>query len=84
MVEADPRCSTDNPLFSQIEQPGIGDYRVPGSPLQFSASPRIAPERAPLLGEHTDQVLSEVLGLSDGQIGKLREKKVVAGPVELR
>jgi hypothetical protein len=29
-------------------------------------------------------VLSEVLGLSDGQIGKLRDQKVVAGPVDPR
>jgi len=84
MVEADPRCSTDNPMFAQLEQPGIGSYLVPGSPLQYSSNPRVAPARAPLLGEHTDQVLSEVLGLSDGQIGKLREKKVIAGPVDLR
>jgi len=84
MVEADSRCSTQNPLFSLVEQPGIGSYLVPGSPLQFSADARIAPARAPQLGEHTDQVLSEVLGLSDGQIGKLREQKVVVGPVDLR
>jgi 2-methylfumaryl-CoA isomerase len=84
MVEQDARCSVQNPLFSHIEQPGIGSYLVPGSPLQFSAAVRVAPLRAPLLGEHTDQVLSEVLGLSDGQIGKLREQKVVAGPVDLR
>lgn len=84
MVEQDARCSVQNPLFSHIEQPGIGSFLVPGSPLQFSAAARVAPRRAPLLGEHTDQVLSEVLGLSDGQIGKLREQKVVAGPVDLR
>lgn len=84
MVESDPRCSTKNPLFSRIEQPGIGNYLVPGSPLQFSGEPRLAPTRAPRLGEHTDEVLSEVLGLSDGQIGTLREHKVIAGPVDLR
>lgn len=84
MVEADARCSTQNPLFSLLEQPNIGSYLVPGSPLHFSANSRAAPVRAPLLGEHTDQVLSEVLGLSDGQIGKLRDQKVVAGPVDPR
>jgi 2-methylfumaryl-CoA isomerase len=83
MVEEDPRCSTGNPLFAQLEQPGIGSYLVPGSPLQFSDGDRGAPRRAPLLGEHTDEVLSEVLGLSDGQIGKLRDSRVIAGPVEL-
>jgi 2-methylfumaryl-CoA isomerase len=83
MVAGDPRCSTANPLFSLIEQPGIGSYLVPGSPLQFAAVPRAAPRRAPLLGEHTDEILGGVLGLSDGQIGKLRDARVVGGPIEL-
>jgi 2-methylfumaryl-CoA isomerase len=39
--------------------------------------------RAPVLGEHTDEVLADLLGMSDGQIGKLRDRGVVAGPVEL-
>jgi 2-methylfumaryl-CoA isomerase len=83
MVANDPRCSTANPLFSMIDQPGIGSYLVPGSPLQFAAVPREAPRRAPRLGEHTDEILGDVLGLSDGQIGELRDARVVAGPLEL-
>jgi 2-methylfumaryl-CoA isomerase len=82
MVDEDPRCSTRNPLFAWLEQPGVGRYLVPGSPLQFSEVERAAPRHAPLLGEHTDEVLSEVLGLSDGQIGRLRDKRVIAGPIE--
>jgi 2-methylfumaryl-CoA isomerase len=84
MVAEDPRCSTANPLFSTIEQPGIGAYLVPGSPLQFGALARQAPRRAPLLGEHTDEILADVLGLSSGQIGELRDAHVVAGPIELK
>jgi 2-methylfumaryl-CoA isomerase len=83
MVAEDPRCSTANPLFSTIEQPGIGAYLVPGSPLQFGALARQAPRRAPLLGEHTDEILADVLGLSSGQIGELRDASVVAGPIEI-
>jgi 2-methylfumaryl-CoA isomerase len=83
MVDDDPRCSPANPLFAWIDQPGIGRYLVPGSPLDFSRSERWTPRRAPVLGEHTDEVLSEVLGLSDGQIGRLRDKHVVGGPIEI-
>jgi 2-methylfumaryl-CoA isomerase len=83
MVEEDPRCSTRNPLFAMLDQPGIGSYLVPVSPLQFSAAERVPPRLAPRLGEHTDEVLSEVLQLSSSQIGQLRDRKVVAGPVEL-
>ena len=60
MVEEDPRCSTRNSLFAMLEQPGIGSYLVPGSPLQFSAAERVPPRSAPRLGEHTDEVLSEI------------------------
>jgi len=83
MVAEDPRCSTRNPLFALLDQPGIGSYLVPGSPLHFSAVERQTLRRAPLLGEHTDEVLSEVLQLSAGQIGKLRDKRVIGGPIEL-
>ncbi len=83
MVAEDPRCSTANPMFSELEQPGIGKYLVPGSPLNFSAFPRETPRRAPILGEHTNEILSQDLGLSDGEIRKLRDAKVVAGPVRV-
>ena len=69
-----------NPMFSLLQQPGIGEYLVPGSPLEFSALGRLPPTRAPVLGEHTDQVLAELLGLSDTEIGRLHDAGVVAGP----
>lgn len=83
MVEDEPRCSLANPLFAELDQPGIGRYRVPGSPIGFGAVGREAPRRAPVLGEHTDEILSRDLGLSDGEIGRLRDARVVAGPVEI-
>jgi len=82
MVENDPRCSTENPMFAELEQPGIGKYLVPGSPLQFSALERTTPRRAPLLGENTDEILVELLGMSDGQIGRLHDDGIVAGPAK--
>jgi 2-methylfumaryl-CoA isomerase len=78
LVQEDPRCSTENPMFANVEQPGIGTYLMPGSPFDFSALPRVAPQRAPLLGEHTEAVLSDVLGLSAREIARLREQGVIA------
>jgi 2-methylfumaryl-CoA isomerase len=78
-IAEDPDCSTANPMFSVLEQPGIGSYLVPGSPLSFSAYDREPPTRAPLLGEHTDAILHEI-GYSDSEIGALHDAKVVAGP----
>ena len=80
VVESDPECSIENPMFSMVEQPGIGTYLMPSSPLQFSASLPFAATRAPLLGEHTDEILSTVLELSDGEIANLHDEHVVDGP----
>jgi 2-methylfumaryl-CoA isomerase len=81
LVDQDPRCSTANPMFEELEQPGIGTYLMPGSPLQFGALERVPVRRAPLLGEHTEEVLADVLGLSVAEIGQLHDEGVVAGPV---
>ena len=80
LVRDDPRCSTKNPMFSTVEQPGIGSYLAPGSPLTFTQLGRKAPAPAPVLGQHTDEVLSTLLGLSDAELGRLHDDGVIAGP----
>jgi 2-methylfumaryl-CoA isomerase len=80
LVREDPRCSEANPLFAAVEQPGIGRYLMPGLPLDFSAEERLPARPAPRLGEHTDFVLTEVLGLSTAEIGRLHNAGIVAGP----
>jgi 2-methylfumaryl-CoA isomerase len=80
LVRDDPRCSPANPLFAAVEQPGIGRYPMPGLPLDFSASPREPTRPAPRLGEHTDMVLSEVLGLPAREVARLHEAGIAAGP----
>jgi len=79
-VQEDPDLSVQHPMFSMIEQPGIGNYLTPGSPFEFSEFERQPPKRAAVLGEHTDEILSGILGLSDAETSRLREQKVVAGP----
>ncbi|MBS1883087.1 MAG: CoA transferase [Actinobacteria bacterium] len=80
LLEEDPRCSTDNPMFEAVEQPGVGTYPMPGSPLRFAAAGRAAVKPAPALGEHTEEILAEILGLSAAEIGRLHDTGVVAGP----
>ncbi|HYV14553.1 MAG TPA: CoA transferase [Conexibacter sp.] len=77
LVEEDPRASTANPMFAEIDQPGAGRYLMPASPLDFSAVPRVPVRRAPLLGEHTEEILAELLGLSSAEIGRLHDDGVV-------
>jgi len=79
LVEEDPRASEENPMFSTLEQPGIGSYLVPASPLDFTAPGRQPARRAPLLGEHTEAILADVLGLSPREIGELHDAGTVAG-----
>jgi 2-methylfumaryl-CoA isomerase len=81
LVEEDPRVSAQSPMFEEVEQPGIGTYLMPASPLDFSSAERLPPRRAPLLGEHTEEVLTGVLGLSDAEVGRLSDRGVVAGVV---
>jgi len=79
LLDSDPDCSEDNPLFSSMTQPGIGTFLVPGSPMRFSAGGNVPPMLAPALGQHTDEVLADMLGLSAGEIGRLHDDGVVAG-----
>ena len=60
----------------EVEQKERGTYLTVGSPIKFSS---FAPDitGAPLLGEHTDEVLAE-LGYDASQIAQLHAKKVVA------
>jgi 2-methylfumaryl-CoA isomerase len=80
MISEDKRVSAANPMFAELDQPGIGAYLVPGSPIDFGAFERQKPVRAPALGEHTFEILSQDLGMSEKEIAALREAGVVAGP----
>lgn len=80
LVADDPDCSTDNPLFARVHQPGVGEGLVPAQPLQFSAVPRVPPQPAPRLGEHTEAVLAELAGVDAAQFGRLVDRGVVAAP----
>jgi 2-methylfumaryl-CoA isomerase len=79
-VAEDPDLSEKHPMFGQVEQPGIGRYLTPGLPIEFGALAREAPRRAPDLGEHTDEILADIVGLSRAEIGRLHDAGIVAGP----
>jgi 2-methylfumaryl-CoA isomerase len=73
----DPACSPENPLFTRAQQPGVGDMLLAGIPLQFGAAPRRPAQPAPQLGQHTEEVLSEVLGVTQARYGELRDRGLV-------
>ena len=76
----DPDLSVAHPMFSMLDQPGIGTSLAPASPMDFSKVPRLPAAPAPLLGQHTDEILLDLLGLSAAQVGALHDAGVVAGP----
>jgi 2-methylfumaryl-CoA isomerase len=78
LVRDDAECSPAHPMFAQVEQPGVGDVLAAAIPLDFSAAPRIPPRPAPRLGEHTEQVLRELLGMPHEEFGRLHDARVVA------
>ncbi len=77
LVDDDPRVATDSEMWDEIEHPGVGRYRMPGTPLDFSAVPREPVRRAPLLGEHTAEVLTGLLGLGDAELGRLSGQGII-------
>lgn len=79
LVHTDIDCSTDNPLFEQVEQAGIGEYLMPQNPLGFTAADRGPVRPAPRLGQHTDEILAEILGLDSGEIGRYHDTGIIAG-----
>jgi 2-methylfumaryl-CoA isomerase len=69
-----------NPMFSTVTQPGVGQLSSPSLALDFSALAREPARPAPVLGQHTEQVMQEILGLSTAAYGQLHDRGIVAGP----
>ena len=71
----DPHLNARGQIHT-IEHATRGRLRLPGCPVHLSASeaPTTAP---PLAGEHTDEVLRELLGLGADDLAKLRAQRVV-------
>ena len=75
-VVQDPKV-TDNPLFSRLNQPGVGDYLAAGLPAAFDGV-HPASAAAPALGQDTADVLTENLGLTAADIARLTDTKTIA------
>jgi 2-methylfumaryl-CoA isomerase len=67
-------------LFERLEAHGLEAYPAPRSPLRFGEMAPAAVRPAPRLGEHTDEILLELAGVSEAELGRLHDEGVVAGP----
>ena len=61
----------------EIEHPRLGSIKMPGVVPKFSQTPGVVRNVGPDLGEDTDRILKDVVGLSDEEIQRLREKNIV-------
>ena len=81
-IATDPRLVSGNPLFSTVTHPSGATYPTPGAMATLPQQQRADAGPSPRLGQHTDQVLADRLGLSSSQIGRLHEQGRVAGPTK--
>ncbi|MCZ4341665.1 CoA transferase [Sphingomonadaceae bacterium G21617-S1] len=77
-VTGDARLFTANPLFQTIRHPSGLTYPASGPAATLAGEPRRPLAPAPRLGEHSDQILAELLGLDSGAIGRLHDQGLVA------
>jgi 2-methylfumaryl-CoA isomerase len=76
---ADPRLFAGNPVFQTLTHPSGERYPAPGAAATIPQAERSDVRPAPKLGQHTEEVLAELLGLSAGEIARLHDQGVVAG-----
>jgi formyl-CoA transferase len=65
-------------MVAEVPHPTIGDLRLCGVPIKYSETPGAVRLHPPLLGEHTAEVLADVLGLTDEQIDRLKQQGGIA------
>jgi 2-methylfumaryl-CoA isomerase len=74
----DPRLYKDNPVFQEVANPSGLTYLQNGAAVTIPQDVRGDVRPAPTLGQHTDEVLAQVLGMSGGEIARLHDAGVVA------
>jgi 2-methylfumaryl-CoA isomerase len=73
----DPRLFKGNPIFQDVLNPSGLTYPQPGAPVTLPQDARSQVRPAPRLGQHTDEVLADLLGLPSGEIARLHDQRIV-------
>ncbi len=64
-------------MVRTVPDPVLGEVTIPGFPLKYSEFPQLLDIQAPLLGQHSADVLREQLSYTDEQIAALRDAGVL-------
>lgn len=75
-LENDPQVAARE-MIVNMDYPGLGNLPLPGLPIKFSLTPGSIRSRAPEVGEHNEEIYSELLGLSQGELLKLKEMDII-------
>ncbi len=69
--------SKEREMVVYTEVPGLGAVPFVGNPLKLKTRPIENRERAPLIGEHTDEILKTLAGIREEELAVFREKGVI-------
>jgi formyl-CoA transferase len=75
-VFADPQILARDMLL-ELDHPTAGTVKLAGSPLKLSRTPVRIQEAPPLLGQHTEEILSRYLGYGQPDVAQLRAEGVI-------
>jgi crotonobetainyl-CoA:carnitine CoA-transferase CaiB-like acyl-CoA transferase len=75
-TDGDPDLAAMN-LFPTVTHPDIGDVRVEGIPMRFSATPWEIASAAPRVGQHNREILKDLLGHSDAELDDWTRRGVI-------
>lgn len=75
-IVSDPHIAGAREMFRNVEHPSAGSHTVVSSPVKMSGTPPRIHSPAPRLGEHTREVLLEVLGYSEEKMNNLKNAKI--------
>jgi benzylsuccinate CoA-transferase BbsF subunit len=82
-LAADPHLEARG-FLERLDHPEVGRRVHAGIPWRLTVGPNGVRSPAPQLGQHTDEVLRDLLGLDDEARARLRQDGVIAGPVPER
>ncbi len=76
---AEEKSLRDTGTVVEVDHPTRGAYLTVGNPIKLSDSVADV-RRSPLLGEHTDEILTQVLGYSDDEVAEIRKSGAITAP----